>query len=77
LKSVILSDPLKRATALETSARLDTIFRKTSGKLYNEKITKFAGMMNNPDGQKRIVDNRLKSESESVAQDRLVRRKMV
>lgn len=77
LKSVILSDPLKRATALETRARLDTIFRKTSGKLYNEKITKFAGMVNSSDGQKRIINDRLKSESESVAQDRLVRRKMV
>ena len=72
LKNVILSVPSKRPLPLETRGRVDVIFRRTSGKVYNEIITNFAQEMKSEDGRKRMATERLQTERQSARQERQV-----
>jgi hypothetical protein len=76
LKNVILSEPTKRSLPNETRERLYGIFRRTSGKVYNEIITNFAEIVKSPDGRKRMETARLDSERNSIRQERRIRRAM-
>jgi serine/threonine protein kinase len=73
LKNVILSEPSKRPLPLETRGRIDEIFRRTSGKVYNEIITNFAQKVKSEDGRKRMATERLQTERTSVRQERQIR----
>ena len=73
LKNVVLSEPSKRPLPLETRGRIDGIFRRTSGKVYNEIITNFAHKVKSEDGRKRMATERLQTERTSVRQERQIR----